>query len=145
MSIYYLLFWASLISVTLAAYRWGAAPERAVASMYLLAAVATTVAHPAISVRYRDVELAVFLIDALLLAGLVFISIRADRWWPLCATALQILTVLSHVGKIVNPALWRYGYQLMAVWASWPTVVILAVGIWRERQRQRQRTRRRAI
>lgn len=139
MSIYYALFWASLILVFLAAYRWGGTPERTVAGMYLLAAVATTAAHPAIAVRYRDVELLVFLIDAFLLAGLVIVSIRADRWWPLCATALQMLTVLSHVGKIVNPNLWRYGYQLMAVWASWPTVVILAVGIWRERQRTRRR------
>ena len=138
MSIYFLLFWSSLILVSLAAYRWGGTPEKAVAAMYLLAAVATVVVHPATTVRYRNVEMGVFLIDACLLAGLCVVSVRADRWWPLCATALQLLTVLSHVGKAVNPGLWRYGYQLMAVWAAWPTVGLLALGVWRHHRRTRR-------
>ncbi|MES3100509.1 hypothetical protein [Sphingomonas faeni] len=139
MSIYFLLFWSSLLAASLAAFRWGGPPEKAVACMYLLAAAATLVVEPALGVRYRQVELGVFLIDACLLAGLVFVSIRADRWWPLCATALQILAVLSHVGKAVNPGLWRYGYQLMAVWTAWPTVGLLAFGVLRNRRRERMR------
>jgi len=99
--------------------------------MFLGAAIATSVVRPSASIMYRDVEIGVFVIDCLLLAGLVWVTVRADRWWPICATALQLLTVLSHVGKALNPALWQYGYQLMAVWASWPMVAVLALGVVR--------------
>ena len=135
MSIYFLLFWSSLLIVSLASFQWGGKPEKAVSVMFLGAAIATPLVHPAASVSYRDVEIGVLLIDGLLLAGLVVVTVRADRWWPICATALQLLTILSHVGKAVNPALWPYGYQLMAVWASWPMVAVLAVGVLRCRIR----------
>lgn len=138
MSIYFILFWSSLSIVSFACFKWGEEPEKAVAAMFLAAAVATPLVRSAVAFRYRDVEIGVLLIDASLLAGLVLVTVRADRWWPLCVTALQVLTVLSHVGKAVNPALWRYGYQLMATWAGWPMVSILAIGVLRCRHRRRR-------
>lgn len=139
MSIYFILFWSSLAIVSYACFRWGGKPEKLVAMMFLGAAIATSLIRPAAAFRYSDVEIGVFLIDACLLAGLVWVTVRADRWWPLCATALQLLTVLSHVGKTVNPALWRYGYQLMATWTAWPMVTVLAVGVLRCRSRTKRR------
>ena len=138
MSIYFILFWSSLFIVSLACCKWGEEPEKAVAGMFVAAAVATPLVRSAIAFRYKDVEIGVLLIDACLLAGLVWITVRADRWWPLCVTALQLLTFLSHVGKAVNPSLWRYGYQLMATWAAWPMVSILAMGVLRCRLRARR-------
>jgi len=138
MSIYFILFWSSLSIVSFACFRWGEEPEKAVAGMFVAAAIATPLVRSAIAFRYKEVEVGVLLVDACLLAGLVWIAVRADRWWPLCVTALQLLTFLSHVGKVVNPSLWRYGYQLMATWAAWPMVSILAVGVLRCRLRKRR-------
>ncbi len=136
MSIYFLLFWSSLLIASLGAVRWGGWPEKAAAVMFLGSAIVTSLIRPSVPTMYRDVEVGVFLIDAFLLAGLVWITVRADRWWPICATALQGLTVLSHIGRAMNQALWPYGYQLMATWASWPMVTVLAVGVIRCRLRK---------
>ena len=135
MSIYLGLFWLSLALVGVAAARWGGVPERSAAAMYVVAALATVLVRPAFATRYQAVEPTVFLIDLILLVGLVTLTIRHDRWWPICATALQALAVLAHVGKLMNPDLWRFGYQLMAVWSAWPTVLILAAGVWSNRRR----------
>ena len=138
MSIYFIFFWSSLSVVSFACFRWGEEPERVVAGMFVAAAIATPLVRSAIAFRYRDVEVGVLLVDACLLAGLVWITVRVDRWWPLCVTALQLITFLSHVGKAVNPSLWRYGYQLMATWAAWPMVSILALGVLRCHLRKRR-------
>jgi hypothetical protein len=139
MSIYFLLFWSSLLLVSLAALRWGGGTEKSVAALYLFAALATALVRPSIAMRYREVEVSVFLIDLALLVGLAIVAVRAERWWPVCAAALQMLTILAHIGKAVNPMLWRYGYQLMAVWTAWPTVGLLAFGIWQHRRHARRR------
>lgn len=130
MSIAFLFFWTVLLTAAAAAWIWGAGPEKAVAALYVAAAVATILVRPAMSIRYGSVELSVFAIDVLLLIGLTIVVVRSDRWWTVCAMALQSLTVLAHVGRMFNPHLWRLGYQMMAEWAAWPTLLLLAYGTW---------------
>lgn len=130
MSIAFLSFWTVLMITAAAAWIWGGRPEKAVASMYVAAAVGTILVRPAMTIRYGSVEVSVFAIDVLLLIGLTIVVVRSDRWWTVCATALQSLTVLAHVGRMFNPHLWRLGYQMMAEWAAWPTLFLLAYGIW---------------
>jgi hypothetical protein len=130
MSPFLALFWLSLVSLCAAASRWGGRWEKVVAAMYLAAAVATVVARPAFESRYESVEMLVFAVDLLLFVGLAFVAVRCGLWWTICASALQCLTILAHLGKLLNPGLWRLGYQLMATWSAWPAVALLAVGIW---------------
>jgi uncharacterized membrane protein len=129
MTTYFVLFWIFLILVCGAAAVWGGKSERAAAVLYAGAAVLTLLVRPALQHRYEHVEIAVLTIDVGLLIGLSVVTVRSRKWWPTCATALQALTVLAHVGKLLNPLLWRYGYQLMAVWSAVPSLLPLAFGI----------------
>lgn len=135
MSSYVLLFWVLLPTVLLAAFRWGGSAERAGASLYVLAALITLAVRPAWNVRYQNVEIGVLAIDVSLLIGLATIVYRTERRWPIVATALQAVSVLAHVAKALNPAFWRLAYALMSGASSYPTLAVLAVGIWTHRQR----------
>jgi len=132
-------FWCLLLGSVAAAYACGGRPERRAATMYLVAAVATVAVRPALSVRYAGVEAATFVIDVLLLLGLARVTSRSNRWWLICATALQGLTVLAHVGKLLNPNLLRLGYQMMATWAALPQLMLLALGVLIQAMRARRR------
>lgn len=137
MSTYFVLFWLCLAAASLGAARWGEWPERTVAALFFTAAAVSMAIAPVTTAKYHGVEAGVFMIDLLLLAALLAVAVRADRWWPICASSFQALAVLSHVGKAMNPDLWRYGYQLMAVWSALPTVICLAAGVLRQRDWQR--------
>lgn len=136
MPILFLIFWFCLTAVCLAAYVWGGWPERMGAALYAGAALMTIAAHSLFHVQYAEVDGAVFAIDLLLLLGLAFVAVRSDRWWPSCALALQSLTVLAHVGKLINPHFWRLGYQLMATWTALPSLAVIGFGLWGCRRRR---------
>ncbi len=132
-------FWVFLLVTAASAYSWGAVPEKLVATLYLLASLATVVARPALSIRYGAVEVPVFVVDFLLLIGLAFVTSRSNRWWLICVTALQGMTVLAHIGKMLNPNLLRLGYQMMATWAALPEVALLAIGVLLQAMKTRSR------
>ncbi len=138
MSILFMTFWFLLVATCLAAYRWGAGPERWGAALYLGAALSTIALHTALPARYSGVEVAVCSVDLILLICLALLASRSNRWWPSCALALQALTVLAHVGKMTNPHLWRLGYQLMATWTALPSLGVLGLGIWLNRRRKQR-------
>ena len=135
MSFYVLFFWFCLPAVVVAAMRWGGTPERSAALLYLLAAIFTVAIRPAWPIRYHDVELGVFAIDLGLLIGLAVIAYKAELWWPIFATALQGISVLAHLAKALNPSFWRLAYAMMAGASSYPTLVLLVVGIWTNQRR----------
>ncbi len=138
MSLFLILFWLALLACAAAAVRWGGSSERAVATMYVTAGVVTILARPTFEARYQGVELSILAVDLMLFLGLAAVAARVGLWWTICAAALQCLTVLGHVGKMLNPHLLRLGYQLMATWAAWPAVALLGIGVWQHARRLRR-------
>lgn len=129
MNPYVLVFWLLLPMLCLAAWRWGERPERHVAAMYLIAALATLAVRTSWSSRYHSVELGVSLVDAALLIALAREAAFSHRWWPLWSTALQAVATLSHLGKALNPKLMPLGYSIMTGASSYPMLLILAGAI----------------
>lgn len=130
------IFWIALPTLCLASYLWGQWPERAASSCYLLAAVMSVATGPILSAKFHRFEGSLALIDAILLASLLLIALKADRWWPILATALQAVGTLSHIAKLINPKIYGLGYQMMEESSAYPALLVLAVGIWRTRHRR---------
>lgn len=130
MSIYVISFWILLIVSAITAYRWGGRPERLVATLYLAAAVTSIFVSPAFALRYSHADIHLFVVDLLLLGGLIVVAVRSGRGWTIWAAALQIISVLAPLAEALNPELRRLGYQLMEELVSFPMVLLLAFGVW---------------
>lgn len=140
MLLYVGLFWIFLCMLVPAAFRWGGWPERVAAMLYLGAALLSVLLRPALGVKFHVLDWSLVAIDVSLLAGLLAIALWADRWWPIAATALQAVATLAHVAKTINPGIYALGYQLMEESSAYPTLIILALAIFRARQRYRRAT-----
>ena len=113
----------------------GGAPERIVGGAMLAAYAATLLSYSELSTRFDHVEMAVLIVDAILLCVLVAVALRADRLWPLFVAGLHISTVGAHLIKFFDLNMIRVTYAVMIAAWSYPMLGFLAIGTWRHRRR----------
>lgn len=117
-----------LVACTLYALARGGRPERLGALTMFAGCVLTLAVNSPLSVRYASVEMAILVIDAIMLAIFAAVALFSDRYWPIWVTALQLLVVLAHIAKLADPEMLRNGYGfVMAVW-SYPQLLAIALG-----------------
>ena len=97
--VYHLL----LIAVAAYAFLRGRSDERLAAAICVFATIATRLVLSPTPERYSGVEIGVFLVDFLTLAGFVAIALRTDRFWPLWVAGLQLTTLVAHMLKPMRP------------------------------------------
>lgn len=105
----------------------GHRPEREAGVAFFLAQLLSgLVDHLAIG-QFRW---AVALVSVSLLAVLVRLSLRYDRWWLLLAAGAQILAVGTHVSSLVGPdaLTWSIVTTRMVVWVQ--MMVLALFGVW---------------
>ena len=110
----------------------GGAPERAAAAIFLSAAVCTF-SLPHLSSARIAPQLAA--IDALTLIALTLVALKANRYWPIYESALQLLTFAIHGVKIYQPDMPHWMYFGANGKLAYPTLILLAVGVLRHRER----------
>lgn len=116
----------------------GATPERLVAGMMALAALATTVVPVRAGVSYFGLELPVLTIDVALLLGLAALAARADRFWPMWVAALQLLAIAIHGVRLYDQELLPIVYARGVGWVAYPMIALLVAGVYRHRDRVRK-------
>lgn len=129
------LFNLLLLLVTGYAFRCGGAPEWCAASMMLVAAAAT-LATPWIAAEdFQTINWAMFLIDLALWLSLSFMSLYADRFWPIWLAAMQLVAVAAHGARGYDPGILAIAYWWLVNKIAYPMLAILAIGTWRHRLR----------
>lgn len=118
-----------------AAMIWGGRIERCVAVFYLVAWMASMASHTP-GIEYLHFEEATLLVDAVLLLALLIVTVRAGYWWLIWSTSLHAIAVLGHLAKLVNPGISRLAYSLMAGISLYPTILLLALGVWLHHRRR---------
>ncbi len=136
-----LIFAFALASVAVAAWLRGGRAERQAAAMYVAAAVATALVRSRSPDRYLHLQVGVMVVDAALLLGLCLIVLREDRWWPIASAALQLVTMLGHVAKIIDPTIGRMAYFSTVVGSSVPSLILLIIGIANHARRDGRKQR----
>jgi hypothetical protein len=135
-----LAYWLPLGLVAAYATLRGGGPEKCAAIMLVAALILTALVRPAGAHRFASVQRSVLLVDLTLLAGLVWLAIRADRTWTVFLAAFHGLTLLGHLGRAENPDLWQLGYYLMTNLPFYPGLAALMIGtVAHQRRLQRSR------
>lgn len=115
-------------AVCLYAFFRGGWAERVTAGGILIATYVTVLVLSPLAIRYQFVELPVMAVDTVLLFVLVGISLKSEKFWPLWLTAMQGLTILSHLAPYVPHVLpWAYG-NAVAVWI-YPMLIVLGFAV----------------
>jgi hypothetical protein len=87
--------------------------------------------------KYASVETGVLIIDLLTFLAFTFVALRSDRFWPLWISGLQLTTSLGHLLKGLETDLVPIAYAAALRFWSYPILIILAVGTWRQHRRAR--------
>jgi hypothetical protein len=129
MFLHFIYQWASLIvlglCVVIGLWR-GGWPERTAALAMVAAWFGTSLAQN--SLQRWGVQTGVMLVDAGLLAVLLFVALRSDRWWPMWASGFQAMNVTLHLSVLADGKVWGWSYFLASSIFSYLTMLSLLFG-----------------
>ena len=116
------------------AFRFGGFDEKATAFAFVVATIASRMVQQN---NYAETEMGVLVVDFLLLAGLLVLALKSDRFWPMYAAAFQFVGSLVHVASMAEQGAYEWAYAVGLVFWSYPVMIALMVGTWLEaRSRQ---------
>jgi hypothetical protein len=130
----------AFVLLALAAWRWGAGPERALAAILAWFRIADWLYHGvfAAALQLTDIDLAHALIDVIACAAALGAALYANRIYPLWFAAVQLLAVFAHLARAMAVEIVPTVYAIMFIAPSYLQIVILALGIWFHRRRVRR-------
>ena len=134
-------FDAVMLAVVLAAaLRWGAGPERLCAAV-LVGMEAIDAVYHLIAGRgafYLSVDVGHLVIDLLAAAALLAVALNANRIYPLWMVAFQLVSVLAHFAREVNPAVAGLAYAYLGYGPFYLELAMVLVGIGLHARRVRR-------
>jgi hypothetical protein len=125
-----LIFLVFLLACLAHAFLRGGTAEKLGASVLVAGSFATVGAYSPAAARFAHIETMAFAVDVAVLLAYVALALFTDRYWPIWTTALQLIGVLAHLARLLDPAMVRHGYAfLLALW-GYPMLITIAIGTW---------------
>ena len=106
----------AVFAAALLAFGFGGRDEQLAAIGFLAATLATRM----ITAEYQHVEYGVLAVDFGLLLGLLALVLTSDRFWPMYATAFQLVCLLVHIGSLTSA-----GGGMTWGLCGWPDLLVL--------------------
>lgn len=132
--------WLAAITAVCGSALWRGGPSEKAGAAIILAGWAATVA--AAAYPGWDRRWAVLAVDFAAFAALTWLALRSNRWWPLAAAGLQLVAVVTHAARLLDPTVGGWAYiSAGRIW-GYLLLVPLAAGVagaWRERRALRAR------
>ena len=123
------------LSVGYAFWR-GDGPERVTAAAFLAGVAASaTLGLFKMPGGFASVPVRLLIIDIVWAGIFILIAIRANRAWLIPFAACQIVAVLGHIAKLIDPRMIPKGYAFLTVIWSWPMLILLALGTMAHQRR----------
>jgi hypothetical protein len=131
-----IFFWLLLLMSCGYALWRGRKYERIAALVFISATVLSILGHSPHD-RYVAIETSDLIIDTSVLAAVIAIALASDRFWPLWVAGLQLVDSLSHLMKAIDATLLPAVYGAAERFWSYPILLILFIGAWRQNRRSR--------
>jgi hypothetical protein len=93
--------WAALALTCGAAVWRGQRPERLGASVTAIGWIVSPLVEFGDS--WYQPQFGIFAVDVLALVAFIALTLRYRRYWTICATAYQAITVMTHLAFLLNP------------------------------------------
>ena len=130
-----ILFWLLLIvSCGYALWR-GRKYERLAALVFVAATILSILGSSPVPMRYVGIATGDLIVDTAVLLALLAIALASDRFWPLWAAGLQLVDSMSHLMKAIDADLVPAVYGAAERFWSYPILLILLIGAWRQHRR----------
>lgn len=130
-----IIFWALLLLSCGYALVRGRKYERLAAIVFLAASLVSFLAHLSFGRGYVTMNGGEIAVDSAVLIAVVAIALASDRFWPLWVAGLQLVDSLSHILKAITVSLPPWAYAIAERFWSYPILVILFIGAWRQHRR----------
>lgn len=132
---HWIIFWIVLLASCGYALWRGRRYERIAAIVFIAATVLSIIARSPLQGRYHELEISDLIIDSGVLVSVVAIALVSDRFWPLWAAGLQLVDSMAHMLKALQPTLIPAVYGAAERFWSYPILIILLIGAWRQHRR----------
>jgi hypothetical protein len=80
--------------------------------------------------RWLGTQWGAFGADLAFFALITGIAIRSPQYWPLATAAFQLLNVMTHVARMIDPGVRAWAYASGSVLWSQLVIISLGVGVW---------------
>lgn len=129
----YVLIMLLVVGGVLYALIRGGRDERIAALALIAGVILTEIAGGLSGTRWREPEYGVMAVDAALLAFLMWLALRSERFWPLWSAAAQLVGTLTHIGFLMQESIVATAYATTQPMWVVPLVAAIAVGTWNYR------------
>jgi hypothetical protein len=131
-------FWgqiAAIACLVLAAWRWGAVPERILAGVLVWFQAADAVNHALAPFAGFTIFAGHFVIDAAAAVVTVVVALQANRIYTLWFAAFQLLALFAQIARDLATGVAKLAYEVLYTGPSYFQILLLAGGIWLHHRR----------
>lgn len=121
-----ILYFTLLLTSYALAFGMGGSAEKWGASFMAVGSILTVAVTSPILVRFHAFNAGVCAIDAATLVAFIALARLSDRFWPIWAAALLLLTVWAHVVRAIHPTSRAVAYAFNEQVWSWPILILIA-------------------
>jgi hypothetical protein len=99
-----------------------------VAAVIFFAANSMSIWATSISPDWQGTSYAMMLVDSLCFFALMALAMTSNRYWPIWALGLQLISVLTHVATIIDPTIFPGIYDSLSGFWSIPILLVMVWG-----------------
>lgn len=126
------LFLIILLASLAYVVRCGRWPERSGLAIIMLGSIATALVGR--SDLWRGTEIGILAVDVVVLIAFLAIVALTDRFWPLWVSAFQLVSVTSHLARLLKPSTLPLAYAFAEqVWSYAMIAVVIGSVAWQRR------------